>query len=653
MKNSILLMSLLFIMACETQLALNLEESRNSNQKMSIPQVYFNKTRQFVDITVLNRENKALALFDQVVFSSQEAFVNDKKTSNFDLIPIDEFKKEEDIAIKVSSFCSHSREDIQDLQTKGRLFQEWASSSYHSSLSIIDLLPMDLLSENLEQDLYCSFIFALRNRQEDFNYYSLTQQTIKASPVEGQESSLALVQETNFGYEYAPLNYVIHKKNVKSTQLLNNTNQVVTKYELFCAGKKIMGVPNFNFNTSSIFMNLMSVEFLPKGLKTCRFFSKNGKKITGVTGSFLLDFDSFSSEIKALDLSQIEAPVFVDISEKDIKPADFRITRDFSNWVKKNFWKRSQPYISPPDSLALNSYIYFKNLNELSHSYQNYSSIEMILKTQCFDSNLNTENNFFGNGELISTVIRLPLREKTPIAVALPDNIFGMGFVYDQWLKELIKLQKRIDRDAKAIGKRAVEQQERTFYKARLRQLEIESALRKMRHQITCIYTVGLEDKYNSENRIEFQPQARRILWTRDSYGVSYTAFPGGENPFITWKQQANTDKRRFESIRRSSVMGYLSLTFFDLMETSFLEEGNHQLEKFVLNCRSEEEPSNKLSLSWPYDYNINNQIVLKDLFSHPDFQAYIKVKGLVACRVLFYGESDQLRYFSGEIRLR
>ena len=651
MKNSSLFISLLFILACETQFSLKSEKLSDSSQN-SIPRVYFNKTRQFVDITVLNRENRVLGLFDQVIFSNKEVSVNNTKSSDFDLIPIDKFKKEEDIAIKVSSFCSHSRADIQGLKAKDRLFQEWASSSRHSSLSIINLLPMDLLSENLEQDLYCSFIFALRDKQKDFNYYSLTQQTIKADFTEGQESSLALVQETNYGYEYAPIGYIVRKQNVKESQILNNTNQVVTKYELFCAGDKIMEVPGFNINTGPIFMNLMSAEQLPKGLKACRFFSKNGKKITGVTGSFSLDFDSFSTEIKPLALNEIEEPVFVDISEKDIDPTDFKLKYDLQSWVKENFWKRSQPYISPPDSLALNAYIYFKNLNQLSQ-FQNYSSIEMILETQCFDSNPNPENNFFGNGKLVSTVVRLPLREKTPIAVALPDNIFDMGFVYDQWLKELIKFQQKIDRESKAIGTKAVEQQKRVFHSARLRQLEIESALKKMRLQVTCIYKVSLEDKYNSENRVEFQAQTRRILWVRDSYGVSYTAFPDGKNPFITWEQQANTDKRVFESIRQSSVMGYLSLTFFDLMETSFLEKENHQLENFVLKCRSEGEPSKKLTLSWPYNYNINDQIALKDLFSHSDFQAYMKLKGLVACRVLFYGESDQLRYFSGEIRLR
>ena len=653
MRTGSLFICLLFILCCDTKFSFN-QQDLNLPQQNSIPQVYFNKTNQFVDITVLNREDRALSLFDQIVFSSKQQFINSNKLSYFDLIPIDKFKKKEDIAIKVSSFCSHSRQDIQDLKTKDRQFQEWASSSPHSSLSIINLLPLDLLLKGLEQDLYCSFIFALRDKQDGFYYYSLAQQTIKVRFEEDETNPLALVQETNFGPKHLPINSTIHKQNIKNIQLLNNTNQLITKYELFCAGEKIIEIPDFNFNNSSIFMNLMSVEDLPKELKVCRFFSKNGKQITGVTESFLLDFNSFNERKKTLDLSHIEEPVFINISNEDIDPADFRITRDLTDWVKTNFWKRSEAYISSPNSLPLNSYIYFKSLDQINPSYQAYSSIEMIVETQCFDSNPNPENNFFGNSGLVSTVKRLPLKSKTPIAIALPDNIFDIGFVYDEWLKKLIKLQKTIDRNAKNIQREESHQRQKTnFAKKRLSQLQIESEIRKMRHQISCIYKLTLEDKYNSENRIEFQPKVWQILWTRDSYGVIYTSFPGDENPFVTWKKQANTDRRAFDSISHSLAKGYLSLTFFDLMEKSFLEEENYQLEKFVLSCRSEEEPLKKLTLSWPYKHGINNQIVLKDLFSHQDFQTYIKIKGVTACRVLFYGESDQLRYFSGEIRVR
>ena len=97
--------------------------------------------------------------------------------------------------------------------------------------------------------------------------------------------------------------------------------------------------------------------------------------------------------------------------------------------------------------------------------------------------------------------------------------------------------------------------------------------------------------------------------------------------------------------------MGYLSLTFFDLIETPFLQEENYGLEQFALSCNSERDQ--KLYLSWPYSSAINNQIVLKDLFSHSDFQSYMKEEDKANCRVLFYKEGHLLRYFSGEIRLR
>ncbi|MCZ0932300.1 MAG: hypothetical protein OXJ52_04000 [Oligoflexia bacterium] len=650
MKKISFVISVFVICACDYQFSLKEQKSTDTAQDFFIPKVYFKEANQFIDIKTLNRGNRALGLSDQIVFSDEKSFLNDKDKSAFNLEPLEKFANKENIKIRVSSFCSQSKTDLKTLKKTDRLFQELASSSPHSSFSIIDLIPTDFLLAHLDNEFYCTFIFTLKNKQKDLAYYNLTQQTIQADSSDNQTRRLALIQATDFGYEYAPVNYIVRKKNIRNTLLLNNTDQAVTNYELFCDGLKIMDVPDFKINIGSVFVHLMAVEKLQKGIKNCRFFSKNNKKITGITRSFLLDFNSLRAKKDLIDLDLIEEPDFVDISKKNVYPAFFKIWDDLPNWVREKFVRPTKPYISPKNSLALNAYIHFKNLNQISQN-GNYSSIEMILETECLDSHPHPESNLFGMGESVSTVVRLPLREKTPIATALPSSIFEMGGSYDQWLRELIKLQRRIDRSARYISKLDFKKRNKTFYRRYARQLKTESELREIRHQITCLYTIKLEDTNNPQNNREFKTRSYRILWTRGAYGVSYTAFPEGKNPFITLKQQANADRRRFETIRSNSTMGYLSLTFFDLIETPFLQEENYGLEQFALSCNSERDQ--KLYLSWPYSSAINNQIVLKDLFSHSDFQSYMKEEDKANCRVLFYKEGHLLKYFSGEIRLR
>ena len=646
-------MGLFFILSCDYKFSL---DKGLTDIKQRVPKIYFEETNQFIDIKTLNRENRTLRLYDQIIFSNERDFLNNKE-SFFNLELLDQFTKTEDIEdikVKVSSFCSHSKTDLQALEKTDRVFQEWASSSFHLSFSIVDLLPHELLLRDLDKTFYCSFIFAFReNTQKSFTHYNIAQQSIQADFSDNYTNKLALIQETSLGYKYAPANYIVQRGNIKNTLLLNNTDQAATNYELFCEGEKMIDIPDFRLNLESVFAHLTTIKTLPMGRKNCRFVSRNNGKITGITRSFLLDFHSLGMKSERVDLSQITAPVFVDISEKDVYPESFEARYDLPDWVKDRFRKRSPAYISSENSLALNAYISFKNLDSVALSYPDYSSIEIILETECWDANSYLENNFFGYGEVVSTVTQLPFREKIPIASALPLKVFDMGQAYDQWLRELIKLQREIDRSAKSIAqKTGFREQTRIFQERYLDQLEKESELENMRHQITCLYKIKLEDQYDPQNKVEFKTESYRILWTRDAYGMSYTAFPEGQDPFITLEQQANTDRLRFESIRLNSIMGYLNLTFFDLIETPVLQKEGYELDRFVLRCTAMENQTKELELSWPYSPTINNQIVLKDLFSHPDFQAYIEEKEKVACRVLFY-EGDLLRYFSGEARVR
>ena len=655
MKKAVFFTSLLFILACGYEFSLDKTDLIPTSQSSFIPKVYFKETDQFIDIKTLNRESRTLSLLDQIVFSNKKEFLSNTNKSVFNLEPLNKLSKSEKINIKVSSFCSHSKANLGHLKKTDKLFQELASPSFHPSISIVDLLPPDILINYLDKQFYCSFIFALRNKQEGFTYYNLTQQTIQADFSDSRINKLALVQETELGYKYAPAGYTVKRESIKDILLLNNTNQAVTNYELFCEGLKVMDIPSFQTGISSVFVRLMAVKNLPAGRKNCRFFSKNNKKITGVTRSFQLNFNSLGIKSQSIDLSQIEEPVFVDISKKNVFPRLFDTKYNKASLVGSPFRTRSSSYyFSSKNSLALNAYIYFKNLSQVSQSYGADDSIKMTIETQCFDANPSANNNFFGVSRVVSSVVKLPLREKVPIASVLPSNIFDMGQVYDRWLKRLIQLQTVIDYKALRLVKSNLKnkEKEKIAYKNYLAQIKKEKRIEKRRHQVNCLYKIKLEDKYNPKNRKEFEMKSRRILWTRDSFGVSYTAFSGGKNPFITVSQQAHFLMP--EDVYYQSKMGYLSLTFFDLIGTPLLQKEDYGLERFALKCNNmrRRAKAKALELSWPYRSVINNQIVLDDLFLHPNFQEYIEAQNRATCRVLFYGKGDILRYFSGELRL-
>ena len=644
---------LIMICSCDNKPSfLNKEKSSHKDQDFSIPKVYFNSSDYFLDIKTLNRENKTLDLYDQVVFSTEKDFLKNKDSSEFNLKHLDDIADKESADIRVSSFCSRSKMSMTEQKGEDRSYQEMAGPSPQISFSIIDLIPKKFLSEYLDKEFYCTFIFSIKDKSQGLKHYSLTQQKIQSDFSNNQTNPLALIQETDSGYDYTPANYIIDENNIKTALLLNNTEQPVTNYELFCNGKKIMDVPDFKANVNPIFAGLMGLERLPKELKQCRFFSKNKNKVTGVTRSFLMNFSSLNIKNEPIDLKLIKEPIFVDISEKDVYPEYFKERYQLDEWVRADFVKPAKPYISSENSLALNAYIHFKNLNQINLN-ENYSSIDVLLETTCLDTNPNPENNLFGLGRSLSTSVRIPLREKIPIAAALPHQVFKMGRAYDKWARELIDLHKDIERNARFISKKdKYSQKLKMFNEKYIEQLTVEAKLKEMRNQVTCLYTVKLEDAANSQNNREFETKAYQILWTRAGYGVNYTAFPEGQNPFISLDQQANTEKRRFESIKLHSTMGYINLNFFDLIGTFALQKESYSLESFTLSCNS---PSSNqdLHISWPYNPSINSQIVLKNLLSHSDFQTYITEQDKANCRIFIYETGGLLRYFSGEIRLR
>ena len=659
MKKTSFLISLLFIIACGNQTVLNKQKSSYTEldfSTSSTPKVYFNKNNDFQDITSLNRENRTLNLYDQIVFLNETDFLKHKDNTFFDLTALENFENDkEDIKIKVSSFCSPSQTNLANSQEENRMFQELVSRSLHPSLSIIDLVPKSFLLEHLNKEFYCTFIFSVRNTSKNFTRYTLTQQKIQADFSNKQKTPLGLAQETHTGYKYTSTNYILNKNNIQTTLLLNNSNQSITSYEMFCNGKQVMTVPSLKIDTSPIFSHLINVPDLPKGLKSCHFFSKNNNKIIGLTSPFLLDFDSLNINNKSIDLSLIEEPEFIMTGRTPLIAPDIIKTK-FKPKNRK-YTKLTEMELFPNPIQKLNSYIHFKNLNDVFLS-GSIDSIEMTVKTECLDNTYGYYKNFMPYNELFDSpteinITRLPLKEKTPIAVALPSNIFEIGLTFDQWFRGLMVVQDAIDEYESRLSRKDIKSKKRIqitndYYQYKMKQ---EKIIQDIKQDIICLYKITLEDKNNPQNKREFKTQAYKILWSREDYGVNYTAFPDGKNPFISIDDQMLKSKYT-ESIHFKSKMGYLSLNFFDLIESSNLKAENYGLESFSLICR--DIINRKFQLSWPYNNVINNQIVLENLFQRPEFQKYIKKfeNNLVKCRILFYGQNNLLKYFSGEMRL-
>ena len=662
MKEISFIISLFLICSCAKDPVLNKQKlSSSSPQSLPTPKVYFKKTNQFVDITRLNRKHKNLDLYDKIIFSPEKTSFNRKDGDSFKLKPLNSFRNKTDIKMKIASVCSIAKID---LKKTNRLFEERASSYLHPHFSIIDLIPKEFLLNHLDKELYCSFIFSIRNKQKKLTHYSLTQQVIQADF--SRAGPLSLIQKTDSGHIYAPAGHIIDNKNIQTALLLNNTEQPVSSYEMFCEGIKVMSAPNFKTNMSNVFLNLKHSENWPDGLKSCRLFSKNKDKITGATRSFKLNFDSLNINNKAIDLSLIEEPVFINTSKNNIDTSKIatgflQMNRRRNEYMRHTYLPKAQD-----KSLALNAYIYFNGLNKLK-LYKNFNPIEMILETQCFETYINENiegHSLFAPHEAITTTVRIPLKEKTPIAIALPHTIFDMGKNYDTWLRNLIKTQTIIDgRERDLKREKDYNEKSKKLILYHDTKFTAELILKKLKNQVTCLYKIKLADKTNHQNYKEFEAKAYKILWTRASYGVSHKAISktedlyGGKNktpaklrtPFVTEQQQAY--RRAYEAFPYESIIGYISLNFFDLPKASSLKKKSQEIEMFALRCNSPASDQN-LYLSSLYHLPENNKIYLKDIFSHHYFQSYIESQKIVSCRLLFYGTGGLLRYFSREIRL-
>lgn len=607
MKKAIYLIGLLNLISCNGQLSFpSTSEEKHSVLDYDIseePKIYLSREDKFVNINTLNREDFLLSLSDKFIFSERK---QEDKTNQAYLDKIEFVEKVKSLKVKISSFCSYEkRETEQESNTReGRIVQEFGSQSYIWSFSVFELLPEAILLSHWDKIFYCSFIFAFKEPQGGFNYYNIAQQPIEPSFVSEQPiNELSLVRETESG-SYLPItDEVIEEKDLYKILLLNNTGKPVENYHLFCEGLKIIKIPGVGLNTFPLFVNLMNLnlESSQEDVKKCRVFSKNNKKITGMTNPFGLDLNSLRSMANAIDLKEVNELVVMDENQR----------------IKKG-------------NVPLNSYFYFINLDEVNHLFQDYSSISIEVDTQCFNTKI------FGKTRVMSKTYSFSFREKFPVMAVTPEEIFIMDIMsYKGWLDKKRRFLRKRDKEKQSfsLGKRA-----------------------GVSYKVFCIYEVKLVDRHKPENKREFEKRVYQINWNEKSYGIDYRSLNSYESvsPFVD-SQKEKSERRQFLRLEDvdSNKAGYLEFNFFDVVnDKSFPVEG-YKVDHMTLKCHSgknKDGSNNSIAVSWPYNVP-HSSISLKTFFVNSNVREYITTKTLVLCRLILY-EDKILRYFSGEMKI-
>ena len=616
MKTIIYLMGLCILISCDNEVAFpSIERTKwvqSAHKAFDEPQVYFSQKGQLVKISEVNRKNALLKLSDQIIFSDIELPDTNKlpDTNEKDaLLPLDKlenFEKDEDLKIKVSSFCSYINQELEQ-KPNHRVFQEMGSGSYHWSFSIFELLPQEILLNGLDENFYCSFVFAFKDTEGAFNHYNIAQQIIEPSFQGQSPNQLLLVRTTEQGH-YLPVggNEAIKPKYIYKIFLLNKTNQPVKSYQLFCEGLEVSTISNAASNAIPVFVNLIEYEWekWSEGEKKCRFFSKNNKKITGMTDSFQLDFKNLKNKTTPVDLTKIDEPVVMAHSNKPI---------------------------SSGRKIPLNSYFYFNNFHEIHRSDQDYRFIEIQVKTKCFN------NKVFGKGKVVSEIYRFPFREKFPVMAVTPKPAFIMDtMTHSRWLSQQEKFLR--EEDAEKQHFRLVTR-------------------RRDAYTTTCLYEMRLENQHDLKDIKEFKSRFYLVHWSSDSYGMDYIPLGPYESisPFVIEDTKTSLKRRQFLRLRdvHQDKAGYLSLSFFDMIDDPLFQIEDYKANQIRLECYSGKDKdgnSDSIEVSWPYHLQ-NNPISLKAVFLKTNVIHYIKRKTVAVCRLIIY-EDDILRYFSGEMKI-
>ena len=657
-------------------------------QETKEPQVFLSKDKKTVSLSVLNRTENLLRLSDQIIFSDN--FPKIEESLSTDLASLSNFQEEEDLNMKISSFCSYEKKETVDSPSKpGKLVQELGGVSYHKQFSIFDLIPKEIfLSQKENQIFYCSFIFAFRNMSGAFDHYQIAQQPIEpffvSDSLMGKDyasGNLALFRVSESGV-FVPLGRdTVNTKNFSKVfighigkegegrKVSHLGTEGIIHYHLFCDEMKetivTSGLKSFIF-IDIMMAVLREQEFLQTrdGPVNCRIFSEGrGRKITGLSHLFQMDFsDPKFQGINSVDSKDSPAVPLVYgtppsqraessssngseyqhlIYDENLLAKDSSRDKASQSVPELNIQPKDLFILNDKDEkthqtdlIPLNSYFQFLiDRKESSADLPYQSFVDIKVETQCFNEKIFKESRDFSYREYV-----FPFRKSWPLMMVSFDQMFIMD-------------------SNRAMREQIINGQIKHFSKRQAFSLVNRT---KDKWETHCTYNIQLVDRRTGQPMKNFPAarMARDIAWTVQSYGIHYR--PLTEYPSISpVASTASRLGRKKKFLKLSDILankaGYFHLTFPNTLGDSFFQIEGYKLTEMKVKCytrRDENKQPVFEELSWPFSSSVQNNIYLKSLFGQDNkIRRFIETHKLTICRFMLY-ENDLMRYFSEELKM-
>ena len=321
--------------------------------------------------------DSTLNLSDEIIFSDLDTFTGLKNTLQ-NKLPI----------METSTNC---------LMNNKKYVTQKQLTNYQSLFYIVDLLPEEIFLEYKKSaTVSCSFLFIIRDAEENERSYSLTQ-----LPIFSIENNvgLKLLDDTNKEIT----GQSIKEDSMSRFSLITLHNKPVKKLKFLC--EEVQQEIGFELDQNETlvfpfqFLQSLPENQLPSGKKKCRILTyEKNNSVNGITASFQIDFETLKTpDVKAASLSDIKPELFVEnLSGTKTKLSDINA--------------------APDSTLNLSDKIIFSGLDLFSNLKNNLIDKPVIMEVSI---NCLMKNKKYTNGKQLTNY--QPLFQVVDL---LPEEIF-------------------------------------------------------------------------------------------------------------------------------------------------------------------------------------------------------------------------------------
>jgi len=595
---------MLVISSCDLLSNQNLLSHQNTKLQLSQissvkpskePYIFLRSDQEKISLTQFNRSSLALHLLDHISFP----FL--KKTD----LP----KKKSDFNIKVLSMCT-SESSNQKVVKETYIFER------KSKITFLNVIPQDVLLSPDDADFTCSFIFSIKNFNQNIDNYIVTQHPFIGSQ---EEWGLILHNKT-----VNKLNLLINLADTSGWTLVKKNDQTLDRYRLIC--HQLQDSISFklkDFKTQFLSGHLFK-DAAPKGIQHCRILSEKSDWIYGMTQLFKVNFDYiyFKNQKQVLDLNQISYSVvnkgnpFLTFTEDLL---------GFSHMKRDPSFEYRDKDLKDP---YLFSTIKFSGLPH-DFSYNKYQDVQVYVHSMC--SHPLTD-------QVVENHYQFLLDKEFSVMSVIPEWFLDLTItIFDKDKDDLIRWRQSFGNFIKRLGNK------------------------KLQSKIDCEYKIRLETyDLKGQKQIQTFPKTQHtIFWSSASYGVSLNSQVWKHH--LMWNRDdyhslSDTTKARFHFdsmyITLRDILRERGGQFHLLFLNQLANESSLSFypDKMSLKCGHSSKVSHKgFQLNFVDLELLGSAIPLSVVFSHPSFVEYIKTHQIIVCRLLFY-QHDILKYFSSEL---